>query len=241
MKKIALTISLLAGATAAYAQSTINWSDYIAPGSLGSASSGGFYIEVFGGGTGGPGNTSSDLPGGTATYTGTPIGLTGGAGGTTGPTGYANASHYEIGLYSASTQAGLTAALQGAPGATATFLGGSAGNGAGAWDFGGSLDGSVTTVGSGNTAVWVELAAWYSGGGATTYAAAVTAGVPVGTSAAGQVTEATSPNAPIAWANTLGVAGINDFIVTTATPEPSTIALGVIGASAFLMRLRRKQ
>jgi len=34
-----------------------------------------------------------------------------------------------------------------------------------------------------------------------------------------------------------------NFNVSAAavTPEPSTIALGVIGASAFLMRLRRKQ
>jgi len=29
--------------------------------------------------------------------------------------------------------------------------------------------------------------------------------------------------------------------LAAATPEPSTIALGVVGASAFLMRLRRKQ
>jgi len=35
-------------------------------------------------------------------------------------------------------------------------------------------------------------------------------------------------------------AGITSFSLG-ATPEPSTVALGVIGASAFLMRLRRKQ
>jgi len=240
MKKLALTIGLLAGATATYAQSTINWSDYIAPGSLGSASASGYYIEVFGGGTGGPGNTSINDPAGTASYTGVPLGLSGSPSGTTGPTGYANGSHYEIGLYSASTQAGLTAALAGTPGATSPFITGTVANGAGAWDFSGALGGAVTTVGAGNTTVWVELAAWYSGGGAGSYAAAVTAGVPAGTSLAGQVTEATSPNTPSTWANTLGQAGITDFTIGSV-PEPSTIALGVIGASAFLMRMRRKQ
>jgi hypothetical protein len=36
-------------------------------------------------------------------------------------------------------------------------------------------------------------------------------------------------------------AGITSFSLGTSVPEPGTITLGVIGASAFLMRLRRKQ
>jgi hypothetical protein len=34
--------------------------------------------------------------------------------------------------------------------------------------------------------------------------------------------------------------GLTSFSLATTVPEPSTIALGIVGASAFLMRLRRK-
>jgi len=232
MKKLALTIGLLAGATAGYAQSSINWTDYVNPNSGTLGPNSGYYITIWGGGTvTGSGNTSSDDPAGTAVYSGTALGATGSG---SGPTGYGNGANYTIGLYSASTQAGLTAALVGAPGSTSTFSGSGV---AGSWSEQATLSGSVVTVGGGQ--VWVELAAWYSGGGATTYAQALAANVPVGTSNPGQVTEATAPATPSTLANTLINSGITDFNIKPV-PEPSTIALGVVGASAFLMRLRRK-
>jgi hypothetical protein len=213
MKKLALTIGLLAGATAGYSQGVINWTDYIA---------GSFYIEVFGGGTGGPGNTSSDIPAGSATYTGVPLGSTGSG---SGPTGYGNGANYQVGLYEATTQAGVQAlVLAGTPAALDNFTAG-----AGGWDFSGHLTGTTPDSGS----VFVELAAWYSGGGAHSYAAAVVAGVPHGFSNSGNVTEVAVPGTPTAN-DTLATAGIQDFVI--AVPEPSTVALGVVGASAFLRK-----
>jgi hypothetical protein len=96
------------------------------------------------------------------------------------------------------------------------------------------------TTGNGSSAS-VQLAAWYNDGGVlTTYAAALAAGVPVGLSTiVNTTTGGPNPSGPAATATDLpGTLG--NFTVQT-TPEPSTIALGIIGASTFLMRLRRKQ
>jgi len=95
----------------------------------------------------------------------------------------------------------------------------------------------ATITGVTSTAA-VAIAAWNNEGGTiTTLAGAeATPNVPWGVSS-----EATT--------SALGFgsqqppflpAGLTSFSLGT-TPEPSTIALGVIGASAFLMRLRRKQ
>jgi len=92
--------------------------------------------------------------------------------------------------------------------------------------------------------VTVQLLAWYNDGGTiTSYAAAVEAGVPTGYSATANTTTgglpvgAGTPVLPTALP--YGALGNIDLSVA-AVPEPSTIALGVLGASAFLMRLRRK-
>jgi hypothetical protein len=95
------------------------------------------------------------------------------------------------------------------------------------------------TTGSGQTAT-VQLEAWYNDGGTiTSYSAATirgesalanilsTGGVPVG-------------GGPSATAPTLPMTSLGNFSVVP-TPEPSTVALGVMGASAFLLRLRRKK
>jgi hypothetical protein len=85
---------------------------------------------------------------------------------------------------------------------------------------------------------FVQVYAWYSGSGVTSYSVAVADGLPAGYSAIAATAlggagspPATPPYLPEGLGN----------ITLTTTPEPSTIALGVIGASAFLMRLRRKQ
>ncbi len=93
-----------------------------------------------------------------------------------------------------------------------------------------------TTGGSTGTAT-LELYAWYNAGGAiTSYATALADGVPTGTSAIATITGLGGGNPP-ATAPSLPE-GLGNIVV--AVPEPSTIALGVMGASAFLMRLRRK-
>jgi hypothetical protein len=100
---------------------------------------------------------------------------------------------------------------------------------------------------------WLGIAAWYNGGGAyTTLAQAQAAGAPWGISTVvkssnlgepssvetanngGQITPGTTPpNLP----SNIGNGGWSFSLVST--PEPSTIALGVMGFGAFLARRRK--
>jgi hypothetical protein len=225
MKKLAITISLLAGATCGYSQGSINWTDYDAATS-GPPPLGSFYIEIWGPNSSNTritGNTANDLPAGSQTYPGSTL-LSG--------------SGYEVGLYLSTTSAGVQSAVtSGTPVATDTFMTGS-GN-AGAWTYN-ALTVADSSIGAG-TAVFVELAAWSTAQGATSYAAALTEGVAAGYSNPSTGTTTLGGGSPPTTAGTLAGIGLTDFNLTTSTPEPSTIALGVIGASAFLMRLRRKQ
>jgi hypothetical protein len=224
MKKLAITISLLAGATVGYSQGVLNWSDYIPASSTPPLPA--FSITVFSAPPGGAeqnlGNTSVDLPPGNAHYTGTPLSGTGN----------------EIGLYVGTTaSAAQNAVTSGTPIATASFAAGSGG-----WDFSGSLPATDAAIAPG-VAVFVELAAWSTAvGSPTSYASALSHGDAAGFSTVSSGTTSLGGGSPPATPGTLAGIGITDFsLATSATPEPSTIALGVIGASAFLMRLRRKQ
>jgi hypothetical protein len=82
----------------------------------------------------------------------------------------------------------------------------------------------------------IELVAWYNGGGTiTSYAQAFLAGDPVGVSPLDNLTGlytsgAGTPPLP---------EGLESFSLYIPTPEPSTIALGVIGASTLLFRRRK--
>jgi hypothetical protein len=224
MKKLAITISLLAGATAGYTQGVLNWSDY--DGALNGLPA--YSITIWSAPPSGTeqnlGNTSADLPAGNATYAGTPLSGTG----------------FSIGLYVSGTAAGAANAVSsGTPVATDSFAAGSGG-----WDFSGSLNATVPGLPSGS-AVFVELAAWANNGAAgaaNSYAAAITDGYAAGSSFTSTgTTSLGGAGSPPATPGTLAGIGLTDFSLGTVTPEPSTIALGVIGASAFLMRLRRKQ
>jgi hypothetical protein len=222
MKKLVMSISLLAGASVAYSQGTINWTDYIGP----AGASPGFSITIWGTGTETPGtgqapnNTSVDLPTGNATYTGTPLG-----------------AGFEVGLYvDTSALAVASDVATGSPLATSPFSGGP-----GFWSGAASLQATDAGIAPG-TSVFTELAAWSTADGATSYAMAVSQGVAAGVSGASTGTSVLGGGTPPATAGTLLGSGLQDFALTTTTvPEPSTIALGVIGASTFLMRLRRKQ
>jgi hypothetical protein len=98
----------------------------------------------------------------------------------------------------------------------------------------------------------MAIAAWYNGNGAyTSYAAAVAAGQPSGFSTLGTENLDGAPYVPpdlpapgepqtISGGITSFSLSINAFNSINPVPEPSTIALGVMGAAAFLMRLRRK-
>jgi len=228
MKKVVITLSLLAGATAAYSQGQINWSDYQAAQSTPPLPA--FLITVwapgsFTPGTGSPGsatyaNTANDLPSGSAMYGGAPLG-----------------AGYEIGLYTGLTAAAVQSAITGGTAiATAPF---ETGANAGGWDFTGSLTATDPNNASG-AAVFVGLAAWSTADSASTYAQAKSQGVATGFEVSTGTTTEGGGGTPPATPGTLAGIGLTDFAVTTSVPEPSTIALGVIGASTFLMRLRRK-
>jgi len=123
----------------------------------------------------------------------------------------------------------------------------------------GTSDGTVGTWYSGASGVipgafngqaaTVQVYAWYNDGGTINdYATAKADGVPTGFSSTANVPSLggafsgnTSPpglpaNLPTGMGNITLSAG-----TTPPVPEPSTIALGVMGASAFLLRLRKKQ
>jgi hypothetical protein len=150
-----------------------------------------------------------------------------------------NGADWTVALYGASGAGLPSSSLSALPGETATFADGLSGSGhnnvAGTW-----LSTAVYTLtpSTSPTTMTVQLYAWYNDGGTiTSYSQALADNVPVGSSAPANVVLNFPPNSPAS----LPAAGLGNFTVTTTVPEPSTIALGVMGASAFLMRLRRKQ
>jgi len=213
-KTLTGTLALLAGASVVYGQGSVSFSNY------------GAYIKSY------------IYVGYKATPTSTPVLLGGAVTTTPSLSNYAqetgNGSTWSVQLYGA-IGAGVPAAnLLPLAGMTANFeLGVKPDLDPGTWLSGSSYTFTPTTS---PTTVTLQLYAWYNDGGAfTTYSAAFAAGVPTGFSAVANEPLAFPPATPAVLPDALG-----NFNVSP-TPEPSTIALGVIGASTFLMRLRRKQ
>jgi hypothetical protein len=212
-KTLTGALTLLAGASAVYGQGAVSLANYGATINT--------YIYV----------------GFKATPTSTPILLGGSSTATPTLQNYAsetgNGSTWTVALYGAIGAGVPMANLLPLAGETATFeLGAKPDSDPGTW-----VSSAVYTFPSTTspTTVTLQLYAWYNDGGAiTSYAQAVADGLPAGFSAV----ENQALNFPPATPATIPEFG--NFNVTT-TPEPSTIALGVIGASTFLMRLRRKQ
>jgi hypothetical protein len=250
MKKTWTLIALMAGAAGGHAQGTIVWSDYVGSGSAEFSIDiwASYYEEQIG-------NSATDASpnSGTTVYTGQPLG--GGSTGS-GPSAFGNGNAWTIALY-ASTSSTVAVALTTADEvASSTFVttggtgvaniledpahGGGPGN-AGAWAL--NYTASVATALPGTAtgsfgSAQVQLAAWYSGGGATSYFAAIVSGGPAGASEVGIISGlgGANPTGPPATAPDLAGLGITSFSVVSDTPEPSTMTLGVIGALAFLIR-----
>jgi hypothetical protein len=242
MKKSLVTLITLAAVAGVYGQGTVIFNDHE---TSGSTVGGVFEIHIYGGTTPLTGDAANDLPaGGTTSYSGdTAIGS---GGVDTGPTAFDNGTLYTVGLYAAPGDGVSAATMLGAGTAdliaTTTFF-----NNANAGLF--TAPGSETIPNLGSAAngydATLMLACWYNGGTGMTYAQALAAGDPVGNDTPvnfnnilGNNTSSGTPANPPSLGN--GGNALQSFAIS-ATPEPSTIALGVIGASAFLMRLRRKQ
>jgi hypothetical protein len=85
----------------------------------------------------------------------------------------------------------------------------------------------VTTPFPGGTTVFVEMRAWEAG--VNSYEAAIAGGKLYGKSDPIQLTVAEAPNPPP------DMIGLKSF---SLVPEPSTMALGLLGAAALLLRRR---
>jgi len=224
-------MALLAGAASGYSQGFIGLSDY----------GGSFTIQIFG--SQGSAATTAVSYG---AYSGLELmgqsanGSLNNPGTTTYAAGSALGTGYSVELLAGAAGATSYASLTPtAPIITTwyTAAGGDATTGfSGFWKSGANAQ--IASVAGGSSAS-VALAAWNNEGGTVnTLAAAQAANDPWGVSSIGQSAAlgaaggGTPPNLP---------ASITSFsLVSTTIPEPSTIALGVMGASAFLMRLRRK-
>jgi len=164
--------------------------------------------------------------------------------GGTGTSGTTDGADWTVELYGAAGSSVALASLVPAvlAGTTSTAvtatLAGVGGAYLGQWNSGAIGDITGTVPGGPAT---VAVAAWYNNGGTITSITAAQNASPAfanGFSATGNVTTGGAPNLPAALP-VLGN-GIISTVGNVGTPEPSTIALGVMGASAFLMRLRKK-
>lgn len=171
---------------------------------------------------------NGDLPTGTTTYNGT---LLGGTATGTGSTAWQNGGNYSIALYGAVGANVAAGSLSLVPGSTTTF---NTSNTRLAGFFNPiATDPQVPGATYGGT-VTVQARAWYSGAGQfATYEDAVAGNAPTGVSA--PVNDVMAANPTVLD----GPAPLQSFDLTTTTPEPSTIALGIMGASAFLIRRRK--
>lgn len=227
-------VTMLAGAVSAYSQGEVSLNDY----------NGNFAIQVFtqqsaaastvavsyGGysGTEQMGATANSgapaVPQGTTTYANAPL------------TGSAGSPAYSIELLAApGLNQSLSSLVPVAGTIQTTWYTGDYLSGLGGfWNVSGT---GLGTIPGTTTTATVALAAWNNEGGTVnTLAAAQSAGDPWGVSTTGNISAlgfatVQPPNLPTT---------ITSFSLATTVPEPSTIALGVMGASAFLMRLRRK-
>ena len=213
-KTLTGTLALLAGASVVYGQGSLSFGNYGAAATY-------LYVGLKSG--------ASSIPlGGSGSTSPTPT-----------LSNYAletgNGSAWTVALYGAIGAGVPSANLSPLAGETSTFELGVAGvdNLPGTWASTAIYTFTPTTS---PTTVTLQLYAWYNDGGAlTSYASAFAAGVPTGFSAEANLSLAFPPATPAGLPGALG-----NFTVGNV-PEPSTVALGVIGASTFLMRLRRKK
>jgi len=234
-KTIIISTLLAAGAMGAFAQGTVQFTDALT----------GSKIHIFQPQLATPtveiqGNMSTDSPTGSTVYTG------GFVGGSATGTGLGNGFNISVELFAAP---GTTATSFSQLSPVTQYLSSTSTKAAGAGSFSGftpSGDPGIPNDPSSLGVATIAIAAWYNGGSASAinpnnpgipYSTAVTDKYPVGNSAlfvlSGLGYGTATAAAPV---------GQTSFsLVTQAVPEPSTIALGLIGASSFLLRRRNNK
>lgn len=224
MKKTLILGALLAGAVGAQAQGTVNFAD-----------TGAYVIHIYAPQASGlavQGNAGNDVPSGSTAYdAGSAIGGSGAG------TGYGNGNNVSVELYGLTGTGDSLASVEANPLTQYVgHLGTKSAAAAGLFiPTGSGADPGIpnTTASSGAT---VALAAWWNPANAyPTIGAAQAAGQAYGWSDTANIATlggfGTPPGTP-------PPIGVTSFSLVTSSPEPSTIALGIMGASAFLARRR---
>jgi hypothetical protein len=245
MKKILLTSLLSAGAMGAYAQGVLSFTDY----DFGTITTHIWSPSSTAGQASVPlsGNTSSDTPTGTTTYTGSV--LIGGSATGSGSTAYANGNNFTVQLEAlggATTAVPLTSLLPVTQYTTHMNTVNNAGTGqfAGNWTPP-TQNNDPGIPGAGGTAPTADIAvaAWYNGGGTITSLAAAQSAVGGVWGESPEVVNfaLTAPSSitgkPEGFLNDQSTVSFR--MTTTSIPEPSSIALGVMAAGAFIARRRK--
>jgi len=268
MKKFVTTMALLAGAVSVYSQGQVNYTDYN-PGATTGFNIHIWSPNPAAPGVEQTGNSSTafsgsalagDAPAGTMnSYGGVRIGGSGSGAAAqatpgTAASGYANGDNFDVELYAGAGTLTSFASLTPVSSTLTTLADGSFGasyaglyfnSGSGTLKLNGTGTGGQAPTVAGGSAATFALAAWYNGGGTVnSLATAIADSYPYGVSPLGSENvgggTGNPPFLPGLGDTATTSGGITSFSLVTATPEPSTIALGVVGASAFLMRLRRK-
>jgi len=175
------------------------------------------------------------VTGGSTVYTGGAIGNT--LSGSATPAGnfnYNNGSDYTVELYAAP---GFNVALSALSAVSqyVTTIATSSANGGAFKSITVASDPGIPNTAAGNATI--ALYAWYNGGTGLTLAEAQGAGDPWGVSPTDNLAGLGNVGSPTPN-QTPDMLGLESFSLV-ATPEPSTIALGVIGASTLLFRRRK--
>jgi hypothetical protein len=265
MKKTLIVSALLVGSLSAYSQGTVNFVDRVsdvtmhifAPqlltpgiqvtGDQGLANGtvvGGVAPDLYanngtdgnyaGGSVQGAGVAGTITTGGSAVYTGGAIGNT--AVGFATPAGSYNynvGTDYTVQLWAAPGLNAAASALLPVTQYTTTII--TSGTVGGAFK-NNSPTGDPGINGTAGGAVTIALVCWYNGGVGLTYAQAVAASDPTGMSPLDNFTGLGGIGSPPSTA--IAPEGLESFSLTSV-PEPSTIALGVIGVSTLLFRRRK--
>jgi hypothetical protein len=240
MKKILLTSLLSVGALGAYSQGVLNFTDY---------DYGNLVTHIWSPSTLNPsvqihGNTSGDTPSASTSYPNS-VKL-GGSAVNTGANGiYGNGNNFTVQLQAlgGATAAVALSSLLPVTQYTATMNTGTASGGAGAWHLAAIANDPGIPGASGSTPTAdIATAAWYNGGG--TGDSSLSAAQADKNGIWGESTEQadfslTPPSSitgkPLGFLNDGGGSSFS----LQSTPEPSSIALGVMAAGAFIARRRK--